>query len=69
MVFKALCLFKGHTVDGKSVHLLLGNEVVEERVIMPKLDGNDTVFIVPTLYSTYLSYSDISMTQVDDGPS
>ncbi|WP_276929864.1 DUF4340 domain-containing protein [Herbinix luporum] len=55
--------------DGKSVTLLLGDEVSGGQGYYAKLDGNDTVFIVPTLYGTYLSYSDVSMTQVDNGPS
>ena len=42
--------------DGKSVTLLLGDEVSGGQGYYAKLDGNDTVFIVPTLMApTYLT--------------
>ncbi|HPU63494.1 MAG TPA: DUF4340 domain-containing protein [Mobilitalea sp.] len=54
--------------DGKSIYLLIGNEVTGGSGYYAKLEGNDTVFILPTIYATNLSYSDVNMTQVENGP-
>jgi len=54
--------------DGKSVALSLGNKVTGGQGYYAKLDGKDTVFILPSIYGTNLSYSDTNMTQVEQGP-
>lgn len=54
--------------DGKTLALSIGNKITGGQGYYAKLDGNDAVFIVQTLYGTQLSYSDVNMTKVEHGP-
>lgn len=54
--------------DGKTVALSIGDKVTGGDGYYAKIDGKDAVFIVPALYGTNLSYSDVSMTQIEHGP-
>lgn len=55
--------------DGKTIALSLGKEVATGDGYYAKIEGDDTVYIVPRIYKTNLSYSDIDMTYAEDGPS
>jgi hypothetical protein len=54
--------------DGKTIALSIGNEVTGGKGYYAKLEGNDAVFIVISIYGTHLSYSDADMTQIEHGP-
>ncbi len=55
--------------DGKTIAIRLGSKAVGAQGYYAMIDGNDAVYILPTLYGTNLSYSDMDMTQVENGPS
>lgn len=65
---KPYAYIKATQSDGKSISLSLGSKVTGGQGYYGKIDGNDAVFILPTIYGTNLSYSDTNMTQVEHGP-
>lgn len=55
--------------DGKTLNLILGNEVSGGQGYYGKIKGNDGVYILPNIYKTHLSHSDSQMTYIESGPS
>jgi hypothetical protein len=55
--------------DGKRISLSIGNKVPGGQGYYAKLEGNDAVYILPMVYGSNFSYSDVNMTQIDRGPS
>lgn len=54
--------------DGKRVAISIGNKVTGGQGYYAMVEGREPVYIFPTIYGTYLSYSDANMTQVEHGP-
>ena len=54
--------------DGKSLTISIGNQVTAGKGYYAQLEGDNSVYILPELFGTYLSYSDDYMTLVEHGP-
>jgi hypothetical protein len=61
-------LIEASQSDGKTIGLSIGHEVTGGQGYYAKLEGDDAVFTVISIYGTYLSYSDVNMTQIEHGP-
>lgn len=54
--------------DGKSLALTIGDKVTGGLGYYAMIDSSDTVFIVSSVYGSSLSYSETSMTEINQGP-